>query len=142
MDARTILRSDSAEAAAGSAALTPERRMRMRRIGVRRLEEMPGVLYLGSEYGGYAVPAELVRGRTGLSFGAGEDISFEVGLARELGATVHIYGPHTQGHRVLRGGSLRRHRWRRGGTAVPPSLRRVVGVQDREILRAFRPPPM
>ena len=54
---------------------------------------MPGVVYLGSAYGGYAVPAELVRGRTGLSFGAGEDISFEVGLARELGATVHIFDP-------------------------------------------------
>ena len=68
-------------------------RVRMRRIGVRRLEKMPGVAYLGSAYGGYAVPAELVRGRTGLSFGAGEDISFEVELARELGATVHIYDP-------------------------------------------------
>ena len=54
---------------------------------------MQGVVCLGSAYGGYAVPGELVRGRTGLSFGAGEDISFEVGLARELGATVHIYDP-------------------------------------------------
>ena len=67
--------------------------VRMRRIGVRKLEGMPGVVYLGSAYGGYAVPAERVRGRTGLSFGAGEDISFEVGLAKELGATVHIYDP-------------------------------------------------
>ena len=68
-------------------------RVRMRRIGVRSLERLAGVVYLGSTHGGYAVPAELVRGRTGLSFGAGEDISFEVGLARELGATVHIYDP-------------------------------------------------
>ena len=68
-------------------------RARMWRVGIRRLERMPGVVFLGSAYGGYAVPAERVRGRTGLSFGAGEDISFEVGLARELGATVHIYDP-------------------------------------------------
>ena len=92
MDARTILRSILPKPLR-EALRSLRSRMRMWRIGVRRLGEMPGVLYLGSEHGGYAVPAELVRGRTGLSFGAGEDISFEVGLARELGATVHIYDP-------------------------------------------------
>ncbi len=92
MDARTILRSILPKPLR-EALRSLRSRMRMWRIGDRRLGEMPGVLYLGSEHGGYAVPAELVRGRTGLSFGAGEDISFEVGLARELGATVHIYDP-------------------------------------------------
>lgn len=68
-------------------------RVRMWRIGVRRLVKMPGFNYLGSVYGGYAVPVQMVRGRTGLSFGAGEDISFEVMLATAYGATVHIYDP-------------------------------------------------
>lgn len=92
MDMRTILRWILPKRAR-EALRSARSRVRMRRIGVRKLEKMPGVVYLGSAYGGYAVPAELVRGRTGLSFGAGEDISFEVGLARELGATVHIYDP-------------------------------------------------
>ena len=92
MDARAILRRVLPKAVR-EALRSLRSRVRMRRIGVRRLVRMPGVVYLGSAYGGYAVPAELVRGRTGLSFGAGEDISFEVKLASELGATVHIYDP-------------------------------------------------
>ena len=68
-------------------------RVRMWRIGVHRLVKMPGVTYLGSVYGGYALPVDLVRGGTGLSFGAGEDISFEVMLASKFGATVHIFDP-------------------------------------------------
>ena len=68
-------------------------RHRLGRIGVRRLAKMHGVVYFGSAYGGYAVPTELVRGSIGLSFGAGEDISFEIGVARKLGVTVHIYDP-------------------------------------------------
>ena len=75
MDARTILRWILPKPLR-EALRSLRSRMRMRRIGVRGLERMPGVTYLGSAYGGYAVPAELVRGRTGLSFGAGEDISF------------------------------------------------------------------
>ena len=78
-------------------------RVRMWRIGVRRLVKMPGVTYLGSVYGGYAVPVELVRGRTGLCFGAGEDISFEVRLASEFGATVHIYDPTPRAIEYCRG---------------------------------------
>ena len=65
----------------------------MRRIGVGTPGTMPGVVYFGSVYGGYAVPTELVKGGTGLSFGAGEDISFEISVARKLSATVHIYDP-------------------------------------------------
>lgn len=102
MDARTILRSvlpKPLRAALGSL----RSRVRLKRIGVRRLQSMPGVTYLGSAYGGYAVPAELVRGRTGLSFGAGENISFEVGLARELGGTVHIYDPTPRAIEYCRG---------------------------------------
>ncbi len=68
-------------------------RERRRRIGILAPKKMEGVVYLGSAYGGYAVPAGLVRGGVGLSFGAGEDISFEVGAAGELGATVHIFDP-------------------------------------------------
>ncbi len=92
MDVRTILRWILPKPVR-EALRSVRGRVRMRRIGVRKLERMPGVVYVGSAYGGYAIPAELVRGGTGLSFGAGEDISFEVGLATELGATVHIYDP-------------------------------------------------
>ena len=68
-------------------------RIRMNRIGIHYLQEMCSVAYLGSAYGGYALPTELVKGRAGLSFGAGEDISFEVSVARKLASTVHIYDP-------------------------------------------------
>ena len=68
-------------------------RRRFRRIGLSRPVRMKGVTYYGSSYGGYAVPTELVRGAVGLSFGAGEDISFEIDLAASLGSTVHIYDP-------------------------------------------------
>ena len=78
-------------------------RVRMWRIGVHRLVKMPGVTYLGSVYGGYAVPVELVRGRIGLSFGAGEDISFEVMLASKFGATIHIYDPTPRAVEYCRG---------------------------------------
>jgi FkbM family methyltransferase len=68
-------------------------RIGMRRIGVGALRPRDDVAYLGTVYGGYAVPTELVRGTTGLSFGAGEDISFETAMARDLGATVHLFDP-------------------------------------------------
>ena len=66
---------------------------RLRMIGIQELTKLKDVNFFGSAYGGYALPTELVRGRTGLSFGAGEDISFEVSVARDLAATVHIYDP-------------------------------------------------
>ena len=67
----------------------------MRSIGISSLAELPdgSIAFLGTEYGGYAVPTEIIRGSVGLSFGAGEDISFEVVVAGELAATVHIYDP-------------------------------------------------
>ena len=67
----------------------------MRRIGISKVSELRHgrVAFLGSAYGGYAVPIETVSGEVGLSFGAGEDISFEEAIAGEFGATVHIYDP-------------------------------------------------
>lgn len=67
----------------------------MRRIGIIEVAESKHgrVAYLGSAYGGYAVPVETIAGEVGLSFGAGEDISFETTIAGEFGATVHIYDP-------------------------------------------------
>ena len=67
----------------------------MRRIGIRNLSKMRdgAISYLGTTYGGYAVPTNLLKGSAGLSFGAGEDISFETAIAKELAATVHIYDP-------------------------------------------------
>ncbi len=70
-------------------------KVRMRRIGISSLAELPdgSISFLGTEYGGYAVPTEIAKGSVGLSFGAGEDISFEIAIAGELDATVHIYDP-------------------------------------------------
>ena len=67
----------------------------MKRIGISSLARLPNgsIAFLGTEYGGYAVPTEIVEGSVGLSFGAGEDISFETVIAGELSATVHIYDP-------------------------------------------------
>ena len=68
-------------------------RHRLRRIGVSRVATRDDVVFFGSDYGGYAVPTRLVTGSTGLSFGAGEDISFELGIARALSAVVHLFDP-------------------------------------------------
>ena len=68
-------------------------RAQLRRIGLRQITATPGVEYIGTEYGGYAAPTALVSGGVVLSFGAGEDISFEVGIATRLDTTVHVFDP-------------------------------------------------
>lgn len=47
----------------------------------------------GTSYGGYVLPFPLALKDEAViySFGAGEDISFDVEIARETGATVHIF---------------------------------------------------
>ena len=64
-----------------------------RHIGLPPSTETVGVDYIGTEYGGYAVPKPMVQSGVALSFGAGEDISFEVGIAGLLDATVHVFDP-------------------------------------------------
>ena len=68
-------------------------RRRFRRIGIRVTPETTGVEYLGTRYGGYAIPISIMRDGTALCLGAGEDISFEVALAQCLNAKVHIFDP-------------------------------------------------
>jgi len=62
----------------------------------QRLELVPydGLLRLGSAYGGYTVPVDLIRPDwVCYSAGLGEDVSFEVELARRCGCTVHAFDP-------------------------------------------------
>ena len=68
-------------------------RIRFYRIGLPRTRTDLKMVYYGSAYGGYAVPPDIVRNATGVSFGAGEDVSFEIAIAEELGAQVHIFDP-------------------------------------------------
>ena len=65
----------------------------LRRIGLPPVIETTGVEYIGTEYGGYAVPKAVVQGTVALSFGAGEDISFEIGIAKRLNVAVHVFDP-------------------------------------------------
>lgn len=68
----------------------------------RRLHGLPGrgveidahAIFLGTEYGGYAVlPALLSRESVVYSAGLGEDISFDLELIERVGCTVHGFDP-------------------------------------------------
>lgn len=64
------------------------------RLLTRRAGHLPGLRRLGTEYGGWwFVRTPSLRGGSVISAGAGEDISFDVGLAREHGATVTVVDP-------------------------------------------------
>lgn len=66
---------------------------RLRRIGVEAPAHNPDVKYLGTEYGGYAVPVSMVEDGPVWSFGAGEDISFELQIAQCFVTDVYIFDP-------------------------------------------------
>ena len=68
-------------------------RLRFRRVGLPKVIKSVNAVYYGSAYGGYAVPPNVVRNTIGVCCGAGEDISFEIAMAKELGARVHILDP-------------------------------------------------
>ena len=65
----------------------------LRRIGVDVPAHNPDVKYFGTEYGGYAVPVSMVEDGPVWSFGAGEDISFELLIARYFVTDVYICDP-------------------------------------------------
>jgi FkbM family methyltransferase len=76
----------------------------MRKIGARlewlafarKVEVVPcdGLVRLGTGYGGYVVPADLI-GPDSVCYcaGLGEDVSFELELIRRRGCTVHAFDP-------------------------------------------------
>ncbi len=75
---------------------------RLRSIGV---EPMIGsnCTYLGTPYGGYAVPIDALDPQSVcLCFGAGEDISFEIELARRFACTVDVLDPTPRSIRYVR----------------------------------------
>lgn len=63
----------------------------MRRVEV---SASPGMLHLGSEYGGWMVPAGVLgEGCVCYSVGAGHDVSFDLELIRRFGCTVRSFDP-------------------------------------------------
>ncbi len=68
-------------------------RLRFLHIGLLGVRASVNTVYYGSTYGGYAIPPDIVRNTVGVCCGAGEDISFEIAMAKELGARVHILDP-------------------------------------------------
>ena len=49
---------------------------------------------IGTNYGGWTIPLELLNSDSICYLaGAGEDISFDLGLAKQVGCTVHIFDP-------------------------------------------------
>jgi FkbM family methyltransferase len=64
------------------------------RLERTRLRDTGGVLELGSKYGGWIVPGELIGpGWTCYSVAAGGDVSFDMELIRRYGATVRAVEP-------------------------------------------------
>lgn len=59
-----------------------------------RLTGAPGVRRMGSSYGGWMIPTELVgRSWTCYCVGAGGDVTFDLELIRDYGATVRAFDP-------------------------------------------------
>lgn len=74
---------------------------RIRRCGIfashgffPKIHSLPGVEYLGTEYGGWAVVTSLLNSRSVvLSFGLGQDISFDLELIKRFQLVVHGFDP-------------------------------------------------
>jgi len=57
-----------------------------------KLREIAGLSYVGTEYGGWTIPGDLVGSSwVCYSVGAGGDISFDLELIQRYGATVHAF---------------------------------------------------
>lgn len=69
-------------------------RARRRRVGLGAVRPPRPMVYLGTAYGGAAVPVgALGPASVCFCFGAGEDISFELEAARTFGCAVHVFDP-------------------------------------------------
>jgi len=78
--------------------------MRFRSIGLVAARYDGPLEFLGTAYGGAILPKrELAIGSTCYAFGAGEDISFEVELARSQSAEVHVFDPTPRAIAYVRG---------------------------------------
>ncbi len=60
----------------------------------RRLSHCPGVDQIGSRYGGWSIPMDLIKPEsTCYCVGCGEDISFDLGLIQRFGCEVFAFDP-------------------------------------------------
>ncbi|HAD81548.1 MAG: hypothetical protein A2509_10915 [Candidatus Edwardsbacteria bacterium RIFOXYD12_FULL_50_11] len=60
----------------------------------RRILARRDVQFIGTPYGGWAVPVSLInQGAVCYCAGCGEDISFDLGLIRKFGCQVHAFDP-------------------------------------------------
>ena len=84
----------------------------------------------GSDYGGWDVATDgLNRDSVVYSFGIGEDASFDLGLIRRFGLTVHGFDP-----------TPRSLRWVSAQSMPPEFVMHPYGLADRDGLAAFYPP--
>jgi FkbM family methyltransferase len=68
--------------------------VRFRSIGLMTCDYDGPLEFIGTAYGGYVLPKREIRdGSVCYSFGAGEDVSFETGLAAAFPVEVHIFDP-------------------------------------------------
>ncbi|MER8778850.1 FkbM family methyltransferase [Mesorhizobium sp. M0977] len=68
----------------------------MRRVWHRPLHRADVIVpfkFLGTEYGGWPLLDATPQGSLVMSFGVGEDISFDVGVIEEFGCVVHAFDP-------------------------------------------------
>lgn len=63
-------------------------------VSGERIQPRPGLVKIGSRYGGWVVPADLLD-QSSICYcaGVGEDISFDLGLIERFGCTVFAFDP-------------------------------------------------
>lgn len=75
------------------------RRLRRKLLFLRnsyspRIRSVPGIVFLGTEYGGWPIISDLVHSASQtLSFGLGKDISFDLQLIERFDSVVHGFDP-------------------------------------------------
>ena len=64
-------------------------------------------MVIGTDYGGWPViPATLPKHPLIYSFGVGEDVSFDIGMVEQFGATIHAFDPTPRSNQWIKGQSL------------------------------------
>jgi FkbM family methyltransferase len=75
-------------------AVRAQREIDIRRFrGTVRVTPMPGLVTLGTHYGGYTIPATLNETSTVYLAGVGKDITFDLALIARFGCTIHAFDP-------------------------------------------------
>lgn len=68
-------------------------------VGFHINESIP-LTYLGTDYGGWSIPEGILdEDSVCYCIGAGEDISFEVELAKKFGGEIHVFDPTPRAHK-------------------------------------------